>query len=175
MRDYLLPYGDILCYCLMPNHFHWLMYVRKLEQEVIDASESVTPSQVSEAVTLSHRLTAPRRRNLNDSIAILLRSYTRAINIQENRSGSLFRKETKAKDGWEDVTLPPSHANYGKVLQNWELYGLSCFNYIHNNPVEAKLVARPEDWVYSSASDFAGLRKGTLCNQNLAKELLFFT
>ncbi len=166
MRDYLLPYGDILCYCLMPNHFHWLMYVRKLEQEITDASEAVTPS---------HRLTTPRRRNLNDSIAILLRSYTRAINIQENRSGSLFRKETKAKDGWEDVRLPPSHVNYGKVLQNRELYGLACFNYIHINPVEAKLVARPEDWVYSSAPDFAGLRKGTLCNQNLAKELLFFT
>lgn len=21
MRKYLLPYGDLLCYCLMPNHF----------------------------------------------------------------------------------------------------------------------------------------------------------
>jgi len=169
MRDYLLPYGDLLCYCLMPNHFHWLMYVRNLSQEVTNPGES------SEAVTPSHRLTTPRQRNLNDSIAILLRSYTRAINLQENRSGSLFRKETKAKDGWEDVTLCPSHVNYGKVLQNWELYGPTCFNYIHNNPIEANLVVRSEDWVYSSASDFAGLRKGTLCNQNLAKELLFFT
>ena len=42
MRDFLLPYGDLLCYCLMPNHFHWLLYVRKLEMEV--SSEAVTSS-----------------------------------------------------------------------------------------------------------------------------------
>lgn len=126
-----------------------------------------------EAVAASQRLNTPPRRTLNDSIAILLRSYTRAINVQENRSGSLFRKETKAKDGWEDITLPPSHPNYGKLLQNWELYGASCFGYIHDNPVKARLVAKTVDWPYSSAADFAGLRKGTLCNQELAKELLF--
>jgi len=27
--------------------------------------------------------------------------------------------------------------------------------YIHNNPVEAKLVSRPEDWLWSSASHYA--------------------
>ncbi|MEZ4941624.1 MAG: hypothetical protein R3D58_12165 [Saprospiraceae bacterium] len=178
MRAHLLPYGDLLCYCLMPNHFHWLLYVRRVEVEVPNPSE---------AVTSSHRLTVPpgdsggdfksppeyRRRTLNESIAILLRSYTRAINVQENRSGSLFRKETKAKDGWEDVALSSSHPKYGMLLQNWELYGATCFNYILNNPVEANLVARAEDWPYSAAPDFAGLRKGTLCNLDLARELLF--
>ena len=163
MRDYLLPYGDLLCYCLMPNHFHWLMYVRNVE----------IPGAYSGGDFKSPPELEPKLRSLNDSIAILLRSYTRAINIQENRSGSLFRKETKAKDGWEDVTLPISHPHYGKLLQNWELYGLTCFNYIHNNAVAAKLVAKAEDWPYCSAPDFAGLRQGNLCNQALAKELLF--
>lgn len=27
-------------------------------------------------------------------------------------------------------------------------------NYIHNNPVRAKLVKKPEDWIYSSASNY---------------------
>ena len=31
-------------------------------------------------------------------------------------------------------------------------------NYIHNNPVVAGFVARPEDWVYSSAVDYSGLK-----------------
>ena len=179
MREYLLPYGDLLCYCLMPNHFHWLMYVRQVE---MDRSEAI--AQRSRLTTLSatksdgvksppEALPDSKKRSLNDSIAILLRSYTRAINIQEDRSGSLFRKETKAKGGWEDIYLPPSHPDYGKLLQNWELYGLTCFNYIHNNPIEAKLVANAEDWPYCSAPDFAGLRKGSLCNQDLARELLF--
>ena len=29
-------------------------------------------------------------------------------------------------------------------------------NYIHNNPVEAGLVRRPEDYLYSSAQDYSG-------------------
>ena len=31
-------------------------------------------------------------------------------------------------------------------------------NYVHNNPVEEGLVFRPEDYVYSSASDYAGVQ-----------------
>lgn len=34
-------------------------------------------------------------------------------------------------------------------------------DYIHNNPVKAEIVARPEDYLYSSARDYAG-EKGLL-------------
>ena len=34
-------------------------------------------------------------------------------------------------------------------------------DYIHNNPVKAEIVARPEDYLYSSASDYSG-EKGLL-------------
>jgi len=155
MREYILPYGDLLCYCLMPNHFHWLVYVRE-PSILVSSSDGVT-----------------KTRSLNESIGILLRSYTRAINEQEGRSGALFREETKAKDGWIDTNISPAHQDYGKIWQNWELYGWTAFQYIHQNPVKAKLVDRAEDWPYSSAPDYAGLRNGTLCNQVLAKELLF--
>ncbi len=165
MRTYISPYGDFLCYCLMPNHFHWLIYVREVS----------IPVSTSEGVTPGHPLTYPeiKHRTLNDSIAIMLRSYTRAVNIHENRSGSLFRQETKAKEGWEDPYISITHPDYGKVWQNWEMYGNTCFQYIHSNPVKANLVRQMEEWEYSSAKDFAGLRNGTLCNQALAKELLF--
>lgn len=158
MRKHLLPYGDFLAYCLMPNHFHWLFYVR----------------HISIGVTSSHpdtMITSGRVMTLNESIGILLRSYTRAINKQENRSGSLFREETKAKDGW----IPPliTDTDYKKYRFGAASdYGYQCFLYIHNNPVEAHLVLKPEDWVYSSAKDYAGLRRGTLCTVALAKELL---
>ena len=165
MRKYVLPYGDFLCYCLMPNHFHWLVYVR---ETVLEVSEG-TDAKPSDGVTLSHPVTT---RTLNQSIGILLRSYARAINKQENRSGCLFREETKAKDGWEDPYLTPLHPDYAKVWHNWEIYGNTCFDYIHNNPVKGELVMKAEDWEYSSAVDFAGKRNGTLCNQALARELL---
>ena len=33
MRAYLLPFGDLISYCLMPNHFHWQFFVRNIEIE----------------------------------------------------------------------------------------------------------------------------------------------
>lgn len=39
MRSYLLPYGDLLAYCLMPNHFHWLLYVHQTEKSLQELSD----------------------------------------------------------------------------------------------------------------------------------------
>jgi REP element-mobilizing transposase RayT len=35
-------------------------------------------------------------------------------------------------------------------------------NYLHNNPVEAGFVEKPEDWLYSSANDYYTGRKGMI-------------
>ncbi|MCH7406550.1 hypothetical protein [Belliella aquatica] len=32
-----------------------------------------------------------------------------------------------------------------------------CLNYIHQNPVEAGIVLSPEEYLYSSAANYAGL------------------
>ena len=150
MREYMLPYVDVLCYCLMPNHFHFLVVVNKV----------------------STNLENGKKRDLNFSIGLMLRSYTNAINKQENRSGSLFRPHTKAKNGIIDgfVTIGSKHEDL--MFQPGNGYAMYCFNYIHENPVRANLALKPEDWPYSSASDYAGIRKGTLCNQKRAKILL---
>ena len=37
-----------------------------------------------------------KKRTLNQSIGIMLRSYTNAIHKQEGRTGALFQEETKA-------------------------------------------------------------------------------
>ena len=181
MRKYLLPHGDLLCYCLMPNHFHWLFFVREVsvaKSSSDSPGDSKSPGEyVPQSVVVAESgvdLKSPpdsRMRSLNDSIAILLRSYTRAINLQEDgRSGSLFRKETKAKDGWIEGFI--SLEDRRTRSQFWNDFGYTCFQYIHENPVKAGLVTRAQDWLYSSCQDYVGLRKGTLCNQSLAKELL---
>ena len=43
----------------------------------------------------------------------------------------------------------------------------NCFFYIHQNPLNAGLVDKIEDWPYSSFLDYAGLRNGSLCNKEL--------
>ena len=61
---------DILAYCLMPNHFHFL---------------------ISTKVTLDGT-------KLSDSLRTLLSSYTRAIQKQERITGSLFQQNSKFKE-----------------------------------------------------------------------------
>ncbi|MEO6638491.1 MAG: hypothetical protein ABIN25_09450 [Ginsengibacter sp.] len=60
------------------------------------------------------------------------------------------------------------------MTQGDKNYGFIAFQYIPQNPLKAKLVARMEDWTYSSFSDYLQLRKGTLCGQELAFELIGF-
>ncbi|NOY36320.1 MAG: hypothetical protein GXO83_01945 [Chlorobi bacterium] len=160
IRKYILPYADLLAWCLMPNHFHLLVLVKHIELS-------------SEGFALSETLA--NRRSFNDSIGLMLRSYTSAVNKQLGRSGSLFRKQTKAeclncpkgltpsfilKNGVTQIITTPAAQQYPQI----------CFNYIHMNPVKAGLVHRPEDWEFSSAMEYSGLRDDKLTYRNTADE-----
>ena len=112
------------------------------------------------------------QQNLSLAIGTLLSGYTKAINRQKNRSGSLFRGKTKAKNGIIDGFITVEGKNSNLFFKPQNDYGRTCFYYIHNNSCEAGLVDKPTDWIFSSARDFAGLRSGTMCNQELAKKLL---
>ena len=111
-----------------------------------------------------------------DEAAHLLRRTifgpTKAINKRYHRSGSLFRGKTKVKDGWVEGWITLNGPNKQYFFQDDNDYARWCFQYIHNNPVKAKLVNHTTDWTYSSGQDYAGLRNGTLCNQELARKVL---
>ena len=177
IKQYILPYSDILAWCLMPNHFHLMVYVNRITMPSQGVSSGIIEKH-SQGMTLSHPLTnnpLPKERTFNNSIAILLRSYTRAVNIQQGFSGSIFRKDTKAecvncpgaytpawitKQGVTEIRIPDPEKGYPQV----------CFNYIHQNPVEAKLVLIPEEWDYSSAKYYAGLGTDGLVNREKTEE-----
>lgn len=168
MREYLLPYCDVVTYCLMPNHFHWMVEVKMIgsgEDPSGGATLSRTPTPSSSEI-------AP----LNKSIGILLASYTRAINIQQKRSGSLFRPKTKAECLTARNGVSPSFFRREFVTQvnihhREEEYLQICFDYIHQNPVVAGLVGVAEDWEFSSFRDYKGLRNGTLIEKDKAKRI----
>jgi len=108
------------------------------------------------------------KNNLTHQIGIMLSSYTRAINLQESRTGSLFRARTKIKNGWIDEIQTAGKKEYGIE----DGYEVTCMNYIHENPVKGGLAERSIDWAFSSAKEYAGLRNGTLCNLEIGKRLL---
>ena len=175
IKAYISPYTDIIAWCLMPNHFHLMVLVREVELPV--RSKSNVDSQ---GFTQSEALTdTSKTRTFNESIGIMLRTYTRAINKQENSSGSLFRKDTKAECINCHKGMTPSFLTKNGVAKiNYQhpekQYPQVCFNYIHQNPVKAKLVKNTTDWEFSSAIDYADLRKGKLINKEVASNYIDF-
>jgi putative transposase len=166
LNIHLKPYADILAWCLMPNHFHLMVFVREKEIKV-----------TTHTVTSSHGVS--KKRTINDSIGIMLRSYTRAINKQEKFTGKLFREKTKAEclNCPNGVTPNFFIENGGPSIniQNSEIqYPQVCFNYIHQNPVKANLVSIETDYEFSSARDYAGIRDGKLINKKVAFEYVNF-
>ena len=126
IRKYTAHYADFLAWCLMLNHFHFLIH---------------TPAHIDTA-------------EFSDGLRLTLMSYTKAVNSQEGRTGSLFEQNTVSK-----------------ILDTNE-YSLTCFHFIHQNPFRAGWVQKLEEWEYSSFRDYAGLRQGTLVNKPLAYSLL---
>ena len=186
MRAYLLPFGDLIAYCLMPNHFHWQFFVREIEIErkvlriSVDAVEMQRRREKYGSAALQVDFKSRRQAeedslvSLNEAIGILQKAYARAINQEKNWTGSLFRKECKAKDGWIDefITLFKPNGKLDARFLSGTDYAYNCFCYIHNNPNDADLVKECTAWKYSSAQDYAGLRKGNLCNLELGRVLL---
>ncbi len=148
VRKELSEYFHFLAYCLMPNHFHFLVQVKELKK-IYSSDDFKSSDELSRIYS----------NQISNRMAILLRSYTRAINIQEGRTGSMFQQKTKAKCLNDSVK---SGVNYVPA----------CFHYIHQNPLNAGIVKRIENWKFSSFPDYAGFRKGTLCNKELAYELV---
>jgi len=147
MRTYLTVDCDLLGWCLMPNHFHWMI---KVSDDYILSLNNIVPERDS---------SAPVVLPLNRKISTLLSSYTKSVNIAYDRTGSLFRPRTKA--------IPLSYDFINNIN-----YPLICYLYIHQNPLRAGLVSDMKDWEFSSYRDYAGLRKGTLCRIDEAKRLL---
>lgn len=136
-RKYVLPNCETLAYCLMPNHFHFL----------IQATELSAKNKLVGNLNLCE---------LSNGYRLLQSNYAQYINKKKGRTGSLFRQKTKAK------SLQDGHKNYGFI----------AFHYIHQNPLRAGMVQQLEDWDFSSFTDYAGRRNGTICNKDLAFALI---
>jgi putative transposase len=124
---------NILGWCLMPNHFHFLIHV-------------------DENSILKKKVGGLELQALQIAIRNLLSSYSKYYNFRYDRKGNLFQQKTKSK------------------MVESDAFQLLC--YIHQNPWKAGMVNKMKNWIYSSFQDFADLRRGTLCNINLATELL---
>jgi putative transposase len=108
MRAYLPLFGDLIAWCLMPNHFHWQFYVKNVSVDRKEVYEYVDQVEYERRVKKYGSRARPVQRDwtrvaslskevkLNDAIGDLLKSYTQALNNQMGFSGGLWLKPCKA-------------------------------------------------------------------------------
>jgi len=84
---------------------------------------------------------------LSKLMSVLFNAYVQALNVQQERRGTLFEGRFRHK-----------------CVDKWEYLIVLC-RYIHLNPVRARLVARTEDWEYSNYREWLGLGNGELVDR----------
>ena len=133
-KKYILPFSSVLSYCLMPNHFHFLIKI-KTESEVqtlLESSWATTkPSRISRSAMGDFNI----NKLLEEQFKNLFSGYTLAINKQENRTGSLFQKR------------------FRRIRVDSEQYLLILIHYIHHNPIHHKFVNEYAKWRHSSYNE----------------------
>ena len=157
IKKHLTKYCELLAYCLMPNHFHFMIYTKAID-EIYSSDDSKSSDEYNNY-----------SKTISNAFAIILRSYTRAVNIQENRTGSIFQQKTKARnlipEPFEQILRHDGHRRVN-------LYPYICLNYIHQNPLEAGIVDKMEEWEFSSFNEYLGKSAEKYCNTTLAFELI---
>ena len=136
---YISPVAVSLAYCLMPNHFHFLVRVREVA-ELAAFFESRSKNKrrnnhLSKGLKPLERLRLERldyNKLLSRQFSHLFNSYAQAYNKMFNRKGSLFIQNFKKKEITSDEYL------------------LKVVAYIHLNPVHHGFVMTPIRWPHSS-------------------------
>ena len=126
-EKYLKEYAVLYAYCLMPNHFHILIRIKDVK--------SLENEELSRRLSLQFKY--------------LFMSYSKGINKERGRTGSLFQK------------------NFRRKLVDNEDYFTSLIAYIHLNPIKAGLVSKFEQWKYSSYRNLLSLDETLLARHEV--------
>lgn len=158
-RKFILPVADILAWCLMPNHFHFLIYIN--ERSVLPVQQTPLPLSA-----------------FSYGIRMLLSSYTKAINKAEGRHGNLFQQRTKAKlvsipqKRYAEIAFHYIHQNPLKAglvnkLEEWQYSSFKDYcNFRKGNLCNKKLVEErlDLDWDYFYENSYAVMDEALLKN-----------
>jgi putative transposase len=120
---------DLWAYVVMPEHCHILMFPRLAIYEISRVLESMK-------VPVTRRAKAYLMRHAPEALAIML----------DEQPNGLVAYRFWQRGGGYDRNLNEAKAIHAEI------------EYIHANPVRRGLVAKPEDWRWSSAAWYAGSR-----------------
>jgi putative transposase len=119
---HIVPIAFTYAYCLLRNHFHFLLQIKTPEQ-IVQGGENLTGFE-----NLSGLVDKPPSKIFSN----FFNAYAKSINIGYGRTGSLFQRP------------------FGRIEVESERYFIRLVTYIHHNPVKHGFVDDFRDWPYSS-------------------------
>ena len=120
---YLSSYIKIYAYCLLPNHFHFLIQVK---------SEETIRKNVIENEKMAQYKFASVATILSETFRRFFITYAKAFNKEQDRRGSLFQKDFK------------------RILVDNEAHFTRLIYYIHANPLKHGYQKNFVNYSYSS-------------------------
>ena len=125
--------APLIAYVLMPSHVHFIPAMPTRES----ISDLMRDFKKFTSTKIREQLQREGQRLFLDT-------------LQRNARSKKQQKFKLWMDRFDDIVIQDDTILATKV------------DYIHNNPVKAGLVLAPEDWTYSSAADYLGIRRGPL-------------
>ncbi len=122
-EKYVTPIADTYAYCLLKNHFHFLVRIKN-EEEIATVHPKAVPDEKQPS---SEDIFFPSK-----SFSNMFNAYAKAINKMYNRTGSLFEERFS-----RNPVMKTS-------------YLLELIFYIHFNPQKHGFISDFRDWQWSS-------------------------
>jgi putative transposase len=123
----------VWAYVIMPEHAHLLVWPTQPEYRISKVLKSIKKSVANRALAF----------------------------VRHNAADFLPFMEDRQPNGTTHYRFWQRGGGYDRnVFESFTVF--QQIEYIHNNPVRRGLCLRPEDWLWSGAADYAGLRAGPL-------------
>ena len=127
---YLASFVDVYAYCLMPNHFHFLIKIKEFAETTVVFKTTVVSTKPSP---------------LEKAFKTFFMAYAKGINKAYSRTGALFQQKFKKKeitdDGYFTSIIQYIHANpiAAGLCNSYEDWEFSSYNaIIGNKPTKVK-------------------------------------
>ena len=135
-REYLSEYVETYAYCLLPNHFHFLVKINNAEE--MPSFKKMASLPLSDVISTQFRR--------------FFIGYSMAINKQENRTGSLSQKNFKririSSEEYIMNLMFYIHANpqRHKIINDFKIYPWSSYQPLLQNNSKVLKCKVCSDW-----------------------------
>ena len=140
--EYISPVMDTFSYCLMPNHFHFLVQVKPENELIQFFGDKYRANPNPQGFQNPNPQGFQNLKGLGDlglienllsrQFSNFFNAYSKAYNKQHQRMGSLFMHPYKRK-------LVADDSYFRKLV-----------HYIHYNPISSGICSSPTEWKFSS-------------------------